>query len=525
MKDDRKTVDEILKEHVPRARPEQIESVGERVLYRLHQTNHRSTSENLVEDILARPQVWFRRWLIVAAAAALVLAMVSYRTFERQPATPIASPLAVVEFVDGTLRSARIGHRTMHVSDTIEQNESLRTGSLMGAGIALPDGSRIEMRADSELTLEDANDGTQIRLRRGSIIVNAAKQGAGRHLHVQTRDITILVVGTMFWVAAEDSRSQVGVIEGEVHVRRGDSEISLFAGEQISSTTFVKERFVPEAIAWSRNAVELLALLAPPVRATPPARPQKASFEVASIRKNASGFANGGITPRGDRFLATNVAVKGLILYAYQPEEGQLLRAQIIGAPGWTETDRFDIEAKIGTDVRSTPVQQIRAMVRTLLKERFRLRAHLETRELPVYDLVLVKDGPKLSADQTPGDPRQAFITFVSEGEKVPALPRGAVGMIESPFGTTLTGTAVPISMLLTLLQGRSDRIILDKTGFNGLFDLDFQFAKDSGAIAPRDMAIPFLFTAIQEIGLKLEPAKAPLPVVIVDKIEKPTEN
>jgi uncharacterized protein (TIGR03435 family) len=167
----------------------------------------------------------------------------------------------------------------------------------------------------------------------------------------------------------------------------------------------------------------------------------------------------------------------------------------------------------------------MRAMMVSLLEERFRLKARLETRELPVYNLVLVKDGPKLSADQTPGDPRQAFVAFVSESETIPALSRGAVVMVESPFSTTLTGTAIPISMFVKLLQGRSDRIILDKTGFKGLFDLDFQFAKDSGAIAPTDMAIPFLFTAIEEIGFKLEPAKAALPVVIVDKVEKPTEN
>jgi uncharacterized protein (TIGR03435 family) len=526
MRHHRKTIDEILKEHVSRASSEEVASVGERVLYRLHHaTARQSLYEESTREIVAQRPVWNRRWAVLAAVLGVIMAIVFSRISWRKPSSPVESHVAVVEFIDGALRGVqKEQHRVMQVNDTLEVGESVRTGSGAGAGLTLSDGSRIEIRAESELTLERANDGTRIRLGHGSIIVNATKQGAG-HLYVETRHINVSVIGTIFFVSAAESGSEAGVIEGEVRVRRGESEVSLSPGEHIFSGSFVKERLFPETIAWSRDARALIALLAPPVQTPPSARPQRPSFEVASIRKNPSGSTNGGIRPRGDRLVATNVTAKMLMAYAYKPKQGQLLKAQIIGGPGWTETDRFDIEAKIGTGASSTPVEQIQAMVVSLLEERFRLKAVLETRELPVYNLVLVKNGPKLSADQTPGDPRQAFVEFVSEGETIPALPRGAVVMVESPYGTTLTGTAIPVSMLVTLLQGRSDRIILDKTGFNGFFDLDFRFAKDSGAIAPTDMTIPFLFTAIQEIGFKLEPAKAALPVVIVDKVEKPTEN
>jgi uncharacterized protein (TIGR03435 family) len=81
------------------------------------------------------------------------------------------------------------------------------------------------------------------------------------------------------------------------------------------------------------------------------------------------------------------------------------------------------------------------------------------------------------------------------------------------------------MSMLVQLLQGRADRIIIDKTDFKALFDLDLQFAKDSGALVPTDNSIPELFGALEGIGVRLEHATARLPVVVIDNIEKPSEN
>src|SRR6185437_13021755 len=112
------------------------------------------------------------------------------------------------------------------------------------------------------------------------------------------------------------------------------------------------------------------------------------------------------------------------------------------------------------------------------------------------------------------------------EGEPIQELPRGGMRMIRSPSGTALVGTAVTLPRLTTLLQGQSDRIIIDKTGFTGLFDLSLRFSPAAAEVAGGgDSAAPSLFTAIQEMGLKLESAKAPLDVVVIDHVEKPSEN
>jgi uncharacterized protein (TIGR03435 family) len=253
---------------------------------------------------------------------------------------------------------------------------------------------------------------------------------------------------------------------------------------------------------------------------------QKPAFEVTSVKRNMSGLDGGTLGPKGERFIASNVTLKNLLSYAYSPSNAQFLREQIIGAPDWANTDHFDIQAKPAGNAPVLPNEETKAMLQSLLEDRFQLKAHRETRDLPVYNFVLFKSGPKLSADQTPPDPRQGFISFVSSGTPVQPLPRGAMRMITGPSSTILTGTAVSISKLVSLLQGRSDRIIVDKTGFKGLLDFQLEFSENrGGAQDATDPALPSLFTAVQESGLKLEPAKAPLEVLVIDSVQRPSED
>ena len=261
-----------------------------------------------------------------------------------------------------------------------------------------------------------------------------------------------------------------------------------------------------------------------------PAPAQKPAFDVASIRLNTSGNAGGGAGPRAGGFFARNATLRGLIQYAYAPPKGSFLAAQIIGGPNWTQTDHFDIEAKTGTG-GAVPIEQTKLMLQSLLEDRFQLKTHRETRDLPVYNLVLIKKGPKLSEDQTPPDPRQGFITFASDGQPPAPLPRGAMRMVTGAATTTISGTAISVSKIVMLLQGRSDRIIIDKTGFKGLVDVQLQFSQDLAA-APADVdgtapnqSGPSLFAAIQDLGLKLETAKAPLEVLVIDSVQKPSGN
>ncbi|HWB84042.1 MAG TPA: TIGR03435 family protein [Bryobacteraceae bacterium] len=267
---------------------------------------------------------------------------------------------------------------------------------------------------------------------------------------------------------------------------------------------------------------------------------QKPSFEVVSVRINKSGSNNSSMGPRGSRLVATNVTLRTLLMYAYRPPKGSLLDAQIVGGPDWTRTSHFDIEAKTEGDARVPPGEQTRAMVQSLLEDRFQLKVHRETRELPVYNLVLTKKGPKLSEDQTPPDQRQALISVVSQGARLSPLPRGALRMITGPTTTALIGTAIPISTVIELLQGQSDRIIVDKSEFHKLIDVHIEFSQNLAAAPPgpsvpgpiesgiheiSNQFEPSLFTAVQEAGLKLEPGKAPLEALVIDSVQLPSEN
>jgi uncharacterized protein (TIGR03435 family) len=192
-----------------------------------------------------------------------------------------------------------------------------------------------------------------------------------------------------------------------------------------------------------------------------------------------------------------------------------LFPRQIIGGPEWIDKDRFDIEARVKGNVQSVPTEQLRLMLQALLEERFRLRAHRETREVPVYNLIVVKGGPKKSADQTPTEPRNSIITI--DTDAAPSLPRGALHMRRTPTGTILSGTSVELSQLIFLLQLQSyERIIFDKTNFKGLMDIQLRFTE-----YPESK----LFTAIEDLGLKLEPVIGPVEHVVIDSVQKPAEN
>jgi uncharacterized protein (TIGR03435 family) len=260
------------------------------------------------------------------------------------------------------------------------------------------------------------------------------------------------------------------------------------------------------------------------------AQSSRPTFEVVSIKLNNSGREGGSAGPRGDRFLATNVTVRDLVFFAYQTRNGgRLFRQQMLGGPSWSGTDRFDVQAKMA---EPAPIEQVRLMVQQLLQDRFELKVHWEMRDLPVYNLVVTKGGLKmhLSPDQTPPDPRQGSINFGPlEGQSAP-LPRGAMRVATGTGVSALIGNSVPLSSLLSLLQGQSDRIVLDKTDLTQLYDFDLRFNTGGGPpLSPSatagDQSGPSLFTALQELGLRLEPANGLLEVLVIDSVSKPSEN
>ncbi len=226
---------------------------------------------------------------------------------------------------------------------------------------------------------------------------------------------------------------------------------------------------------------------------------QQPTFEVASVKANRTGN-NSWNYPRltNGRLTATNVTLKMILQSAY------VLGALQIEGPAWLESDRFDLEAKSPAGV---PDNQMRPMLQSLLKERFQLTSHRESREMPVYELIAAKSGLKAP---------------VFDPEHIPPAPprNGAASMIIGPFS---------MSQLADAVTPAAGRPVLDKTGIEGRYfcamtysPLAVEATADTAGSGPLD-----IFAALeQQLGLKLESAKAPLPVLVVDHAERiPTEK
>jgi uncharacterized protein (TIGR03435 family) len=272
-------------------------------------------------------------------------------------------------------------------------------------------------------------------------------------------------------------------------------------------------------------AASLLALAAPAALAqtAPPTASQATdstaklpAFDVISIRpaKNSTQPGSGGgtfsfssrtgIRTSPDGFSASNIDLKTLIANAYGVKVDQ-----ISGGPGWIDSNRYDIEAKVVAANGSTPQpiarEQRSLMLRSLLADRFKLAVHNETKELPVFDLVVANKGPKLQPAK-PDEPSKNSTTF-------------------SNSSVQLTATAVQLSALATQLSYQLHSPIIDKTGLTGTYDITLQWAPDQGA-AGADSPGPSIFTAVQEqLGLKLNPSKGPVDTLVIDHVQQPTAN
>jgi uncharacterized protein (TIGR03435 family) len=253
---------------------------------------------------------------------------------------------------------------------------------------------------------------------------------------------------------------------------------------------------------------------------------QKPKFDVSSVKPSPAGTRFGDTT-RGNRLALSGAPLKTLLRYAYPT----LLGRQIVNTPSWIDSDLFDVEGKSDSEANISQAQ-MQLLVQSLLEDRFQLKAHREMRELPVYNLVVAKTGKlKLSQDQTPFDP-------AAPQTPSPSGPaRGSFRTIGKPSPTALTlvisGTAVRMDAFIGMLRQYAGRPLIDKTGLSGLYDFELQFDMASGAPATNASApaasepsIFPVFTALQEqLGLKLESAKAQLEVLVIDSVSKPSEN
>ena len=230
---------------------------------------------------------------------------------------------------------------------------------------------------------------------------------------------------------------------------------------------------------------------------------QTLTFEVASIKPNRSLDVRSSIRFSKGRLAAQNVSLRKVILNAYGiPDD----REYMLDGPAWLATERFDIDATFPADAAP---EQVRQMLESMLKDRFRLALHRDTRQLPAYSLTVAKGGPRIQP--------------VEDGQ---GRTSGAPGRLEA--------TKITMRKLADLLGRLTGVPVIDSTSLEGVFDFTLEWSPDQ----PPNMAAPdihetaagsgpSLFTALQEqLGLKLVSGKQPLEILVVDHMEKtPTAN
>ncbi len=256
------------------------------------------------------------------------------------------------------------------------------------------------------------------------------------------------------------------------------------------------------------------------------------AFEVASVKPNTS-VSSGDfvrIHPGGTLDIQ-NVPLRGIIRTAYEVQD-----FQIADGPGWMNRERYDIVAKAQSDFS---FDEMTRMLRTLLEDRFRLKVHRAKREGPVYELTLARSGLKIerNGNCVPRDPSQPLPSNVAGQKRVNYCGNVRGGR------QTLDGEGIPIAAAadsgLASLSGRLSaivgRTVIDKTGLTGRFDVHLQWSDEGLSARPGDAVEPnpsddgnrpSLFTAVQEqLGLRLESAKGPVDVLVIDHVEKPDAN
>ena len=280
----------------------------------------------------------------------------------------------------------------------------------------------------------------------------------------------------------------------------------------------------------------LLVAAAYGLYAQPDAHP---AFQSVSIKRNTSDWSKRFQHSMG---IGVNASLMLLIQFAYSahdnPMNGHSLplpASQVVGGPAWINSEGYDIDAK---PPANTDPKQIWLMWQTLLADRFKLKLHRETRELPIYDLTVAKGGPKLPAAKAAG-----CVSFPPGTKPHPVPGKVDCGYVSGPYGGftsglfRIMGRKVHVADLVRELISVLDRPVLDKTGYNGEFDLDLSFTPDDalkgfpyfepgaggGSRIPN---LPNIFAALEEqLGLKLTSAKGPVEVLVIDHAERPATN
>ena len=235
---------------------------------------------------------------------------------------------------------------------------------------------------------------------------------------------------------------------------------------------------------------------------------QSPQFAVATIKRNMSGAlsSNAQLQP-GGRLTLTNTTIRDVMKNVFN-----LPDFAIVGGPAWLATDRYDIIARADGDPSR---EQMLQMLRALLIERFRMVTHQDTREVPVFALVLARPDGRLGPRLT-----RTVVNCATPDTS----GRSACGFDLS--GGALTATGMPLERLVRTLAGLSGRTVVDKTGLTGLYDVSLTWTPDAVDPTNGPGDAPALSTALQEqLGLKLESTRSPVQVLVIDSADRPTED
>ncbi len=281
------------------------------------------------------------------------------------------------------------------------------------------------------------------------------------------------------------------------------------------------------------------------------ASPTKPEFEVASVKPNTACGGRRGLQisgpPSPGRLNLECVTVENLVQAAYVilgNGKPNLKLVEIVGGPAWIHSDTYAINAKASDPAPFT--QMIGPMARALLEERFKLQIHRETREAPVYTLTVARSGKLLPVKDGSCIPVDLdHLPPMPERGQAPPRLCGNQRMRMNGKTVNMAGTGLSMADFAGgMLSNVVDRPVIDKTGLEGLYDIDVEFAPDSsmpmfqgrggrgdgvgdaGAVPlATEPEGPTIFAALEKLGLKLEAARGPVEVIVIDHVERPSEN
>ena len=250
-------------------------------------------------------------------------------------------------------------------------------------------------------------------------------------------------------------------------------------------------------------------------------------FEVTSVKINRSALPDGMVDLRPNQFIATNSTLRELIAAANNVNG----TFRVVGGPPWVDTDRFDVQARPSAPVRPGDGM---AMMRTLLADRFSLRTRLARQGRPILALMTTDSGGRTGPRLRPASPAACLKRGMLPGE-VPAGELPSCGLSAGPG--RMSGRSVGLYLLAEYLSPRINRLVTDRTGLTGTFDLDLEWEMEDatraalprlppdGTPPPEFDGAPLLTALREQLGLRLEATTGPVAVIVIDAVERPTPD